>query len=628
MKNQRYIYGLAGGAIITALAVIIYHNALFNGFVSDDGFQILQNPWIKDLRFIPGIFGHSLSGFSAHSFQQATYRPLMYTAFTIEHLFFGLNPVGWHLVNILVHGANGVLVFLISISLLRYFGAGGKAARGKEDVQKPFTPLVIWLTALTAGALFVSHPAGSEPVSWVSALPELSFTFLILLAFYLHVSSDKRGGESGETGVSFAGLVLGPVLFFMALLFKETAVVLPVLLFSYDIISRRGKGIGAVINKRAVLIYSGYPLAFAAYMVLRILALGHLTPDTNLNAYLGGGGLLLNAAAGFYKAAGMLFWPIGIYPFQIFKALGSPFEAQAILILSFTAVFFIVLFFLRKKLHTIVLMAIVIMVLPVLPALYTPVITRFDFAPRYVYLSSAGYALFTAFVLRWLFYAGPLRGTLSFKGAAAVLSWALIILCAFASAGKSRDWESNLTLARAALRGSADNYFALYQIGNAEAERGAYSEAIKEYKEAIGIIERQEHPDMQTMRHSLAGLGGAYAALGRVDDATGAYERLLRFYPDNAAVNYQLGYIYQERGGCEKALYYYGRAFVNFTSAKDKKDTLLNMGNCYARLTLYTRALESYREALGIAPGDGAVIKNMETVKRLIRQSLYNGGKP
>ncbi|MFQ5480195.1 MAG: tetratricopeptide repeat protein [Thermodesulfobacteriota bacterium] len=611
MKNQEAILKIAGGAIIAALTVIIYHNALYYGFVSDDGFQILENPWIKDIRFIPGIFGHSLSGFSAHSFQQATYRPLMYAAFTVEYLFFGLNPMGWHLVNILVHGANGVLVFLISTRLLSSFGEGGGEAE-----EGGMAPIAIWLTALTTGVLFVSHPAGSEPLSWVSALPELAFAFLILLAFFLYIAPDKGGKEPGDGRVAIAGFVPGPLLFFLALLFKETAVVLPLLCFGYDLISRRGKGIGAVVNKRALLIYGFYVLAFAAYMVLRILALGHLTPDNSINAYLGGGGLLLNAAAGFYKAACMLFWPFSIYPFQIFKGLASPFEAAAIPALSFTAAFFIALFFLRKRLHSVVLIAILVMVLPVLPALYTPVITRFDFAPRYVYLSTAGYAIFIAFVLRWFFHAGPLGERIKARGLSLLLSWALIIMCAFIGAGKSRDWSDNLTLSRAALRGSEDNYFALYQIGNSEAGRGRHSEAVKSYKEAIGIIERQEHQDLQTLRNALLGLGSAYVSLDRIDEAMGVYETTTRLWPGNAAANYQLAYLYQGRGGCEKALYYYGRAFRNFTRSQDKKDTLLNMGNCYARLTLYSRALESYAEALGLAPGDAIVIQNMEAVRR------------
>jgi hypothetical protein len=43
-------------AIILAVSFGVYFNALFNGFVYDDRYLILQNPWIRDARHIPDIF--------------------------------------------------------------------------------------------------------------------------------------------------------------------------------------------------------------------------------------------------------------------------------------------------------------------------------------------------------------------------------------------------------------------------------------------------------------------------------------------------------------------------------------------------------------------------------------------
>jgi len=613
VKNRDAILKLTGGVIIAALTVVIYHHAFFNGFVSDDGFQILENPWIKDIRFIPGIFGHSLSGFSAHSFQKATYRPMMYVAFTVEHSLFGLNPFGWHAVNILVHAANGVVVFFITLGLLSTFTSPPEA--GQTGPIHGSISTSTWLSSIVAAALFVSHPAGSEPVSWVSALPELAFTFLVLLAFYLHIRE-----RPGDAKTSIAGYAPGPALFFIALLFKETAIVLPLLLFIYDILAKRGGVAVRRAEKKAFSVYGAYCIALAVYITLRVLALGHLGSGSNLNAYLGAGGLLLNAVSGFYKAMVMLFLPMGMYPFQIFKALTSPFEGRAVISIVFTTGFFLILFLLRKKLHPLVLLAIAFMVLPVLPALYTPVMSRFDFAPRYIYLSSAGYAFFLAFIVRWLFRKGPLRGRFYLGGIAMALSWVLIMVCSVVSAGKTLDWADNLSLARASLRGSADNYYALYQIGNAEQGRGRYIEANKRYAQAIGIIAGQEHKDLQTLRDSLLSQARGALVLGQVDEAMGAYEKLLALWPNNSAANYQLGYIYQGKGLCEKAVFYYGRALNGLMRAVDKRDTLVNMGNCYARLTRYDRAYDEYRKALEISPGDPLVRRNMETLQRLMER--------
>jgi len=309
---------------------------------------------------------------------------------------------------------------------------------------------------------------------------------------------------------------------------------------------------------------------------------------------------------------------MGVYPFQIFKALGSPFEPGALIPIIFTSALIPAIFILRKKLHPLVLLAISIMALPIIPALYTPVMSRFDFAPRYIYLSTAGYGLFLAFIVRWLFRKGPLRGRFYLGGLAVVLSWVMIIVCSFMSAEKSLDWRDNMSLAQASLQGSADNYYALYQIGNAEQGRGLYSDAQRRYTRAIGIIEGQEHRDLQTLRDSLLRFAAGALQLGQTEKAIGVYEKLLGLWPDNATALYQLGYIYQGQGEYEKAIFYYGKAFTAFKDPKDKRDALINMGNCYARLTRYEEAYGLYGKALEIDPSNPLVRRNMETIKGLM----------
>ncbi len=617
MKNQRLIYALSGGALLMGLALLIYYGAFSGGFVSDDGFQILENPWIKDPTHLGGIFTHSLSGFTDYRFQKATYRPLMYVAFTIEYALFGLNATPWHVVNVLVHGANGVLVFLIFSRLLGVFGPlnAGQGGRGS------------WTAAVTAGALFVSHPAASEPVSWISALPELGFTFSVLLAFYLHTGAGARQGRGQATAVSQhmqagqqagpAGsrvpfFALGPVFFFFGLLFKETAVVLPVLVLVFDLFS------GRAFRKKSLMLYAGYGAAFFLYMALRINALGGLLPSSNLNAQLGTGGLVLNAFYGFFKAMVLLFWPVRAYPFQIFSPLGSPLEPAALASFFIAAAFIVLLAVLFiKRANALVFVALAIMVLPLLPALYTPVITRFDFAPRYVYLSSAGFAMLVVFAIRWFFVRCVRLRRPGPEAAAFLVSWVLIVFCAFSSAARTRYWHDNMSLARAALRGSADNYYAHYQIGVAEQGRGNHEEATRHFRAAIELLETKFRQDRQTLRDALLRLAASELALGRDDEALTAYSRVLAFLPANATANYQTAYIYQGRGDCKRALYYYAAALRTFRRPADRKDTLLNMGNCFARLGQYEEAYGAYAAALEAVPGDPLVRRNMAALERM-----------
>jgi len=593
--------------VLMGLSLLIYYGAFSGGFVSDDGFQILENPWIKDPSHLWGIFTHSLSGFSDYRFQQATYRPLMYVAFTLEYALFGLDPAPWHVVNALIHGANGVLVFLIFSRLLGVFGPFCSEQGGRGS----------WAAALTAGALFVSHPSASEPVSWISALPELAFTFSVLLAFCLHTRARAHEGQGRQWAMGLQRgkallFALGPVFFLIGLLFKETAVVLPVLVLVFDLFS------GRAFRKKSLVLYAGYGAAFFLYMALRVNALGGLLPSSNLNAQLGAGGLVLNAFYGFLKAMVLLFWPVGAYPFQIFSPLGSPLEPAALVSFFIAAAFIVlVVVLIIRRAHPLVFVALAFMVLPLVPALYTPVITRFDFAPRYVYLSTAGYALFVVFAIRW-FFVRCVRLAGAAPGAAAFLvSWVLIVFCAFSSAARTRYWHDNMSLARAALRGSTDNYYAHYQIGVAEQGRGRHDEAARHFRVAIELLETKFRLDTQTLRDALLRLAASELALGRPDEALSAYFRVLAFLPANATANYQMAYIYQGQGDCKRALYYYAAALRTFRRPSDRRDTLLNMGNCFARLGQYEEAYGAYAGALEAVPGDPVVRRNMAALERM-----------
>jgi len=612
VKNREAVFRSAGGVVIFAIALLVYHRALSGGFVSDDGFQILQNPWIRDAGSIPGIFGHSLSGFSAHGFQKATYRPMMYAAFVMEYALFGLQPLGWHVVNVLIHGANGVLVFLIFMRLLKAF----TDAAGEETLSR-------LLPAFTAGALFITHPSASEPVSWVSALPELAFTFLVLLALYMEIPKQRTvvaGGAGGAMAAAKAApgrgprplsCVITPLLFLLALLFKETAIVLPAFIIILHILT------GGVDKKRVLRLYAGLGAAFALYMAMRVNALGGLLPSSNIHAGLGAGGVVLNAISGFHKAMVLIFWPIKGYPFEIFNAITSPLEPRAVVSMLTVLGFLVFLYILiRKKAHPISLLGVAVMVLPVVPALYTPVITRFDFAPRYVYLSTAGYALLLAFIIRWTFRRGPLRGRLNLGMPVMALSWVVIVSCALASHARTNYWHDNMSLARAGLLGSPKNYYAHFQIANALKRRGGYEAAARHYRAAIRLVEARARIDTQTLRDALLGLGGVELALGRAKEAEAAYRKVIAILPANAMANYQMGYIYQGRGDCRKALYYYAVAAKSFRKAADRRDTFLNMGNCLARLGQYKEAYGAYEKALEAVPGDAMAIRNLLALER------------
>jgi predicted membrane-bound mannosyltransferase len=140
-------------ALLVAATVLAYAPTLGAGFVWDDDDYVTANPllWEPD-----GLHRIWLS-MDAPS----QYFPLTYTSFRIEHALWGLEPAGYHAVNVLLHAANALLVWL----LLRRLGLPG---------------------AFLAAAIFALHPVQVESVAWITErknLLSLLFSLCALLAW-------------------------------------------------------------------------------------------------------------------------------------------------------------------------------------------------------------------------------------------------------------------------------------------------------------------------------------------------------------------------------------------------------------------------------------------------------------
>jgi len=205
----------AAGLLVGLLATAVFIPAFSAAFLWDDS--------------IISEFHNQVSGFSdiwlnpSYIESEGHYWPLVYTTFWIEHLIWGLNPVGYHVVNVLLHAANSVFVF----TLLRRLNMPG---------------------AWFAAALFAVHPTHVDSVAWAIERKDVlsAFFYLLSLLAYLRWDTIRNGSDSGalqpttlkhrhrsdaRRGATLYALSL--VAFTLALLSKSIVVTLPIILLIY-----------------------------------------------------------------------------------------------------------------------------------------------------------------------------------------------------------------------------------------------------------------------------------------------------------------------------------------------------------------------------------------------------------
>lgn len=222
--------------IISLLGFLVYSNCLPNAFVWDDEEQIVKNTFIQDLKNFPKLFTTStfytggtgrLSGYY--------YRPTMTASFMASYALWGPRAFGFHLFQVLLHLANASLVFLL---LFYLFGA----------LKAKYAKAAAFLSSL----IFVVHPGSVEAVSYIASTQEVLYTFFSLLALLAFIKV-KNFSKSLKLGLS---------LVFLALLSKESAVIIIPIIFLYLFIFKK---------RQEAFYFAGFSFfVFFAYVFLRV----------------------------------------------------------------------------------------------------------------------------------------------------------------------------------------------------------------------------------------------------------------------------------------------------------------------------------------------------------------------
>lgn len=566
--------GIIAAAIILIMLIAagVYANTLFNGFVYDDESQVLENPWIRDARFIPYMFTSSVWSFLEPKMGTSNYyRPMMHLIYLFNYRIFGLKPWGFHLVNIILHVLVSVMVFLMAKALLRQAGQAAPSHAARSSVMTSILP------AFVVALLFATHPIHTEAVSWIASVPELSYTLFFILSFYSYVKSAE--GAKGMYALSVAA-------FGIATLCKEPALMLPFVLMAYDFVLRRlPASFSGTPGSSAVFIikrYIPYFLISGVYIGVRTSALKGFSP-ANVNLKLTAYEYVINIFPVFAGHLKGLLLPVNLNAYHVLHPISSLLALKGIVSIIVISCLVLLGFWGSKK-DRLFLFSLLMIAVPLLPSLYIPAIGVAALAERYLYLPSFGFVLLFGLAIARMRTRPHLILAILFV-AALTAAYSVGVI------GRNAIWRDDIMLFADTTKKSPDGMEPHLGLAYAYTKLDHMDDAIKELKVAVEL-----EPDSIEAH---ANLGAAYARKNLLEEAVAELKAALTLNPNIARVHGELGGVYVMQNKLKEAVAELKTALnLNPNIVRAHSD----LGTAYAMQNKPDEAIAEFKAALNLDP--------------------------
>jgi tetratricopeptide (TPR) repeat protein len=343
------------------IAFLVFANSLNGEFVYDDSRQIVRNPLIQDVSLYGKALTSDVWAFKGDGTISASnyWRPTFVAWMILNFQLFGLNPFGWHLLNILLHVGICALGFL----LLRRWGLSQ-------------------ILAFAITLIFAVHPIHTETVAWISGSPDLLFgLFLLASLWFAGNYAEKRHRLDVILALLFYAFALGA---------KEVAFLcFPLFWFVFDR-ERTGKS----KNKK-----SGNAIAFTLpflilailYFIFRWIVLGEISHTVADSPNLLSAILTVPLAFIFYLK--QILFPLSLGVNYSLRPLAG-FDLLNFVLPLILSIAAFVLFLLLAKRSFVQKIGFLLFLLPLIPVMN---ITAFPFEQivhdRYLYLSLLGFLM-------------------------------------------------------------------------------------------------------------------------------------------------------------------------------------------------------------------------------------------
>jgi tetratricopeptide (TPR) repeat protein len=559
MARPRFPAWLA--AVLLALATVLaYLPAWRAGFLWDDYQYITENATLRSAGGLAQIWVNPAA--------TAQYYPLVFTSFWLEHHLWGTNPLGYHVVNVLLHALAAILLWRV-LARLRLPGA--------------------WLAA----AIFALHPVAVESVAWAQERKNVLsavFYFGAALAWlrWLGPEADGRGQIRGSPRWYFFALAL-----FIAALFSKTAVCSLPAAMLLVIWWKRGRVTMRDVRPLLPFFIAGLALGLVTSWVERTLV-GAQGPGWDFS--FSERCLISGRALWFY--AGKLFWPENltfIYPrWQIDAGVWWQwiYPAAALAVVA-------ALWRLRRRIGRGPLVAALFFGGTLFPALGFGnfYFMRYSFvADHFQYLAGIGLLAPAAAGITMAF--GFLDGRNPFLKP--VICGALLLTLGVLTWRQCRMYADNETLWRTTLDRNPACWMAHNNLGEALSKKGRTDEAMSQYREALRL-----KPDYAVAHNNL---GLVLAGKNQIDAAMSEFQEAVRSEPNYAEARIDLGVALLNKGQTDAAVIEFQEAI---RLKPDEPNAHYNLGLALLNQGRTGGAISEFRETIRLNPDDADAQRNL-----------------
>lgn len=686
-----YLHGITIG-ILVMLTTITYLNCMPNQFVYDDISTITENQLIRSWGNLRVLCNRDYFKYSG----ELTYRPFVTLSYMIDYSLWYTNPLGYHIVNVVLHAINVTLIYFLFLFFCRSFDLCKRLSvnnpamtplphdsRGYNIGKAVFagnTLSHVRLVTLTC-ALFAVHPAASEVVNGISYREDLIATALLITSFLFFVLYKERmflqnapvslveaknPKECVVPEVFSKGSIFFSVsaftAYFFALLSKESAIVLPALVFLFSMLfpldmmtNGRVPCFFSFIRKATKIIRTPFFLGYLGISIVYLVIRFFIAHNPNEKIGYPEGSFFINALTmtkvlGRYIAT--IFLPFHLqadyHVLYLKPSLPLPFVIPLFLLTSIVIIAVCLIkkgnamqlsAFCEKKntqavsrslCYRMLFFAILWFFISLLPVLNIIPLANI-MADRYLYLPLVGFCLCISTVL------AVLGKRIRYPVIIVLLTGYTVITvarntvwhdeftlwhkssqspsCSFTTYNnlgtqynKRGDPDTALRCYEKALQKAHEVGFTryatvYYNIGNAYEKKNMPHQAVSAYQKALQI-----KPDYLEAHNNL---GKIYFTFGKYDDAMTEYNAALIINPDFAYAYNNLGVLYHKLDRQEDAILVYQKAL-----SLDPRygDAYYNLGNVYEAGKRYDLALEAYKNALRFDPAQVYVHNNLGTI--------------